>query len=309
MAAPHSDSGHHHGHHHQAHGSHGGRPGSALARAAALTLAFAAVEAAGGWWTGSLALISDAGHMLTDGAALGLGAFAAWIARRPPSQRHSYGLGRAEVFAALANSAAMIVIAAVLIYESVLRLKQPGMVNGGAAAAIAFIGLLINLAVLRWLAPHHHHDLNARAARLHVLGDVLGSAAALVSGAIIALTGWTLADPIASLLICALIGVSAVQLFREAVHALMEGVPHGVSVEDVGLEMAQCEDVVSVHDLHVWMLSGSRMALSAHVVVNNVAQWHSTLPRLQARLHEKFGIDHVTLQPETEQRPIRIVRK
>ncbi len=241
--------------------------------------------------------------MVTDGAALALAALAAWIARRPPSQRHSYGLGRAEIFAALVNSAAMLAIVAFLVYESVIRLKEPAPVNGAAAAGIAFVGLLVNIAVLRWLAPHHH-DLNARAARLHVLGDILGSIAALASGAVIALTGWMLADPIASLAICVLIGISAVRLLREGVHALMEGVPQGLSVEAVGREMAHAEGVVSVHDLHVWVLSGSRTALSAHIVVDNMGQWHKTLQALQARLHEKFGIDHVTLQPETSQRPI-----
>jgi cobalt-zinc-cadmium efflux system protein len=176
-------------------------------------------------------------------------------------------------------------------------------VDGAAAAGIAFIGLVLNIAVLRWLTPHHH-DLNARGARLHVMGDVLGSLAALASGAVIAFTGWTLADPIASLAICGLIGFSALRLLREGIHALMEGVPHGVSVEAVGREMAHAEGVVSVHDLHVWMLSGSRMALSAHVVIDNMGQWHNTLQVLQVRLHEKFGIDHVTLQPETAHRPI-----
>jgi cobalt-zinc-cadmium efflux system protein len=303
MAGPDHHS-HPHSHHHEhEHGSQGGQTGTALWRAAALTLAFALVEGAGGWWTGSLALLSDAGHMLTDGAALALAALAAWIARRPPSQRHSYGLGRAEIFAATLNSAAMLAIVGVLVYESIVRLKQPVPVNGAAAAGIAFVGLVLNIAVLRWLAPHGH-DLNARGARLHVMGDVLGSIAALASGAVIAFTGWTLADPIASLVICVLIGFSAVRLLREGVHALMEGVPHGLSVETVGHEMANVEGVVSVHDLHVWMLSGSRTALSAHVVVANIGQWHKTLQALQVRLHERFGIDHVTLQPETAHRPI-----
>ena len=300
---------HSHAHHlHHEHGSHGGKTASTLWRAAALTLAFALVEGAGGWWTGSLALLSDAGHMLTDGAALALAALATWIARRPPSQRHSYGLGRAEIFAALVNSAAMLAIVGLLVYESIVRLTHPAPVNGEAAAAIAFVGLLVNLAVLRWLAPHHH-DLNARAARLHVLGDVFGSVAALASSAMIALTGWTSADPIASLVICALIGISALRLLREGVHALMEGVPHGLSVEAVGREMARTEGVVSVHDLHVWMLSGSRVALSAHVIVRNLGQWQGTLHHLQTRLHAKFGIEHVTLQPETEQRLVRVFRK
>jgi cobalt-zinc-cadmium efflux system protein len=293
----HSD--HSHGHHHHAPHATGG----ALRAAAALTIAFAVVEAAGGWWTGSLALLSDAGHMLTDGAALALAAVAAWMARRPPSERHSYGLGRAEIVAALLNSATMLLIVVALGYESIVRLGAPAPVNGAAAALIALAGLALNLVILRRLSPHGH-DMNARAARLHVVGDALGSVAALVSGAVIALSGWTRIDPIASLAICVLIAISSVRLLRESLHALMEGVPHGLSVETVGSEMASVGGVVSVHDLHVWMLSGSRMALSAHVVVGSMAHWERTRRDLQSRLHEKFGIDHVTLQPESGVQPL-----
>lgn len=277
--------------------------GAALRAAAALTIAFAAVEAAGGWWTGSLALLSDAGHMLTDGASLALGAVAAWVARRPPSARHSYGLGRAEIVAALVNAVAMLAIVALLGHEAWLRFREPNPVKGEAAALIAFFGLALNLAILRRLAPHRH-DMNARAALLHVAGDALGSAAALFAGLVIAVTGWLPVDPLASMLICVLIAVSALRLTRESLHALMEGVPHGLSVEAIGQEMASVEGVLSVHDLHVWMLSGSRTALSAHVVVASMAQWDLTLRALQKRLQEKFRIDHVTLQPESGARPL-----
>jgi cobalt-zinc-cadmium efflux system protein len=290
-------------HHHHGHQHHHGHAGGALKAAAALTIAFALIEALGGWWTGSLALLSDAGHMATDGAALVLGAIAAWMARLPPSQRHSYGLGRAEVIAALLNAAAMLVIIVVLSYEAIARLSRPGEINGAAAAVIAVVGLAINLAVMRWLAPHGH-DLNMRAARLHVAGDAIGSIAAVVSGGVVALTGWTRADPIASLLICVLIAVSSVRLLRESLHALMEGVPHGLSVESIGAEMASIGGVLSVHDLHVWTLSGSRTALSAHVVVQTMAHWDRTRGELQVRLHDRFGIDHVTLQPESGVQPL-----
>lgn len=291
-------------HHHHAHPHHPERRGApALRWAAVLTLGFAAVEAVGGWWTGSLALISDAGHMLTDGAALGLAALAAWAARRPPSARHSYGLGRAEVFAALVNAVAMLVIALAIGYEALARWQSPPPIKGGAVALIALAGLVINLAILRRLTPHSH-DLNTRAAMLHVVGDALGSAAALAAGLVIAATGWLPIDAIASLAICLLIGISALRITRESVHALMEGVPHGVSVDAIGLEMARVDGVVSVHDLHVWTLSGSRSALSAHVVVSSMRDWDVTLRALQGRLHEKFGIDHVTLQPESDVRPL-----
>ena len=287
--------GHHHHHHHH---------GNPLGVAAGLTIAFALLEALGGWWTGSLALLSDAGHMLTDGAALGLAAAAGWMARLPPSRRHSYGLGRAEVFAALVNAGTMLLITAVLVYEAVSRLNAPpGEVKGAATALIALAGLAVNLLVLRWLSPHGH-DLNTRAARLHVLGDALGSLTALAAGAVIAFAGWTRIDPIASLAICALIALSSLRLLRESAHALMEGVPHGLSVDTIGGEMARVEGVLSVHDLHVWMLSGSRVALSAHVMVRSMTHWDRVLAELQSRLHEKFGIDHVTLQPESVTRPL-----
>ena len=292
---------HHHHHDDHQHHHHAASPGAALRSAAALTIAFALVEVLGGWWTGSLALLSDAGHMLTDGAALGLGAMAAWMARRPPSERHSYGLGRAEVVAALINAGAMLAIVLGLGYEAVIRVKEPTPVNGGAAALIAAAGLGLNLWVMRRL---HGHDMNTRAARLHVLGDALGSVAALVAGVVIALSGWTRIDPLASLVICVLIAFSSWRLLRESLHALMEGVPQGLSVEMIGSEMARVDGVLSVHDLHVWTLSGSRTALSAHVVVRSMSQWERLRVELQTRLHERFGIDHVTLQPESTTRPL-----
>jgi len=300
---------HHHHHHHphdheHAHAhAHERAVGAPLMVAALATIGYAIVEGLGGWWTGSLALLSDAGHMLTDGAALGLAALAAWMARQPPSERHSYGLGRAEVVAALLNAGAMLLIIVALAYEALVRLRTPSPVQGATAAVIAAAGLALNIFVMQRLAPHAH-DMNARAARLHVLGDLLGSIAALAAGALIALTGWLRIDPIASLVICALIALSSVRLLRESLHALMEGVPSGMSVEAIGGEMARVAGVLSVHDLHVWTLSGSRTALSAHVVVQSLAQWDRTLAELQQRLQERFGINHVTLQPETATRPL-----
>jgi cobalt-zinc-cadmium efflux system protein len=272
-----------------------------LRRAAALTLAFAVLEALGGWWTGSLALVSDAGHMLGDGAALALAALAGWMATRAPSRRHSYGLGRAEVFAALINGGALLLIAAAIGYEAMARFGQAREIQGGAAALIALAGLALNLGIMKWLAPHGG-DMNARAAALHVLGDALGSVAALASGVIIAATGWTPADAIASLFICGLIALFSLRLLRESIHALMEGTPLRLSTEAVGMEMARQDGVESVHDLHIWTLSGSQVALSAHVVVRDLSRWDRTLPALQSLLRERFGIEHVTLQPETAAR-------
>jgi cobalt-zinc-cadmium efflux system protein len=289
---------HAHPHPHSAPEPARGRSMRILRRAAVLTLAFGALEALGGWWTGSLALVSDAGHMFGDGAALALAALAGWIAQRPPSQRHTYGLGRAEVFAATLNGAALLLIAAAIAYEAMARFGQPREIQGAAAAAIALAGLALNLGIMKWLAPHGH-DLNARAAALHVLGDALGSVAALASGIVIAATGWTPIDALASLFICALIVLLSLRLLRESLHALMEGTPLRLSAEAVGTEMARQDGVESVHDLHIWTLSGSRVALSAHIVVRDLAAWERTLPQLQALLRERFGITHVTLQPET----------
>jgi cobalt-zinc-cadmium efflux system protein len=272
--------------------------GPALGVAAALTLGFAAIEALGGWWTGSLALISDAGHMLGDGVALLLAALAGWMARRPPSGRLSYGFGRAEVFAAVINAGALLAIAAAIAYEAIARLGQPREIQGGAAALIALAGLALNLWILRRIAPHRQ-DMNARAAALHVLGDTLGSIAALAAGAIIVLTGWTPIDALAALLICVLIAVSSLRLLREGMHALMEGAPSRLSVQAVGMEMARHPALESVHDLHIWTLSGSRIALSAHVIVRDLSRWDRTLQELQDLLRERFGIAHVTLQPES----------
>lgn len=276
---------------------------SVLWRAAALTLAFAGLEGLGGWWTGSLALLSDAGHMLTDGSALALGALAGWLARRPPSRLHSYGFGRAEIFAAVINAGTMLAIGAAIAYEAFVRLGQPREIQGGIAAAIALAGLALNLGIMRWLAPHKH-DMNARAAALHVVGDTLGSVGALVSGIVIVLTGWTPIDAIASLFICALIAVSSLRLLREGIHALMEGVPLTLSAQAVGMEIAGHQAVKSVHDLHIWTLSGSRVALSAHVIVHDLSRWDRTLHELQVLLRERFGIEHVTLQPEPPAAPL-----
>jgi cobalt-zinc-cadmium efflux system protein len=277
---------------------------SRLGAAVALTLGYALVEAAGGWWSGSLALLADAGHMATDGAALGLAALAAWAARRPASEKHSFGLGRAEMFAALANSLVMLVVVGLLAFEAFARLEQPVAVRGGAVSAVAAAGLAVNLWVARLLSGGAH-NMNTRGALLHVLGDILGSVAALTAGLVIATTGWTPIDPLLSLFIAALLVASSLRLLREAVHALMEGVPPELSLPEVGSAMAAVPGVESVHDLHIWMLSGERVSLSAHVVVEDLARWEDTLRALQHVASERFRIDHVTLQPEPQRRILR----
>lgn len=286
-----------HVHHHHEHGHSHDHGHGHLGWALIITLGFAMVEAAGGWWSGSLALLSDAGHMVTDSFSLGLAAFAAWIARRPPSARHSYGLVRAEIIAALLNSLLMLGVVAFIVIEAIERLRNPQPVAGGWVMLIAAIGFGVN-AVVALVLSHGGGGLNTRAALLHVLGDLLGSVAALLAGAIIYFTGWTAADPILSLLVVGLILVSTVRLLKEALHVLMEGVPPSVNLEEVGHAMAQVEGVSSVHDLHIWTLSSGQTALSAHIDMSDLSQWPAVLAASRALLHERFDIDHVTLQPE-----------
>jgi len=299
----HTDS---HGHNHGAHGAER-LPHRTLLWALMLTLGFALVEAAAGWWSGSLALLSDAGHMLTDSLALGLAAAATVLARRKATVRHSYGWGRAEILAALFNALVMIGLIAAISAEAVERLGDAHPVEGAAVVSVAIVGLLINLAAA-WMLSSDRENLNVRAALLHVLGDLLGSVAALVSGTVILLTGWTAIDPILSLMIVLLILVSAVRILHEALHTLMEGVPRHLDLERIGYAMAATDGVESVHDLHIWALSASRTALSAHIVLQELRAWPAVLSSLRGLLAERFGIEHVTLQPELRGEPIVWVR-
>lgn len=299
--AHHGHGHHHHGHHH-GHGS-GARSQRGFTVALAVTFGFAVFEAAGGVFTHSLTLLGDAGHMFLDAVALSVSAFALWVSRKPPSRRHSYGLARAEIVAALGNSLMMIAIVIGLVIEAVRRLQSPVAVNGGAVMLIAGVGLAANLAVILILS-RGDASLNTRAAVLHALGDLLGSVAAMISGAVIHFSQWTPIDPILSLLIAALILYSTVRLLREALNVLMEGVPFGLELESVGTCIAELPEVISVHDLHVWTLSSGKLALSAHVVMSDLDQWTHLLPRVRQVLAERFGITHVTLQPEVEGRPL-----
>jgi cobalt-zinc-cadmium efflux system protein len=280
-----------------AHSAHGLPSGRVLGLATALTLAFAAVEAGVGWWAGSLALVADAGHMVSDAGSLALAAAAAWVAKRATSRLHSYGLGRVEFLAALINSLGLLALVAWLVFSAIERLRAPQAVLGEAVSATALVGLGINLMVA-WLLNRGGKNLNIRAALLHVMGDLLGSVAALVAGLVILWTNWTPIDPLLSLLIGALLVVSSLRLLREALHGLMEGVPLHLSLPEIGQAMAATEGVVSVHDLHVWSLSGERVALSAHVVVPDLDAWPELLPRLRTQLADGFHVEHVTLQPE-----------
>ena len=278
-----------------------------------ITFAFVLVEAAGGWWSGSLALLSDAGHMFSDCIALGLTAFASWVAKHPPTRRHSYGLLRAEIIAALVNGLIMLLVILFIVVEAVSRLRQPQPVAGAAVMAIAAVGLIVNIFVALLLS-RGERTLNSRAALLHVVSDLLGSVAALISGAVIFFTGWLPIDPILSLVVAGLILFSTLSLLREAFHVLMEGVPPNLQMESVGKQMASIEGVHSVHDLHIWTLASGRIALSAHLEVHDLDVWPKILEATQIMLHRQFDIDHVTLQPEVQKAqgyatPIRIYPK
>lgn len=291
MSAAHN---HDHDHHHHAHGETAGR---LMWLAVGLTLVYAAVEAGVGWWAGSLALVADAGHMVNDALALMIAAAASWVGRRPVSPLHSYGLGRAEFVAALINSLGLLVLVAWISVSAVQRWQTPQAVHGEAVSLTAALGLLINIGVA-WLLFRGEQNLNTRAALLHVMGDLLGSVAALIAGVVIVFTGWTPIDPLLSLVIGALILVSSLRLLRQALHGIMEGVPLHLSLEEIGREMAGVPGVISVHDLHVWSVTSEDIMLSAHLTVADLGRWEGILAESRKLLHERFGIDHVTLQPE-----------
>ena len=286
-------------HHH--HGPHRhGQP--AFLAALAITLAYSFVEVAGGLWTGSLALLSDAGHMFSDALALGLAAAAARLAQRPAGHRHTYGWARAEVIGALINSLLMLGIIVALVVEAVLRLHAPKPVAAPGMMLIAFIGLLVNAAVA-WIMSRGEITVNVRAALLHVVGDLVSSFAALLAGIVIYATGWLPIDPILSLVIAILIFASTVALLRDTLHVLMEGVPPAVELPAIGRALAELPGVVSVHDLHVWSIAPGRVALSAHIELEDLQRWPAILAAAGTLLHERHGIGHVTLQPEVRGGP------
>lgn len=294
---------HCHSHHHHPHHQHGRNVGGNRRRLA-LVLVLAAIymvaEAVGGWLTGSLALLADAGHMLSDVAALALSFFAVWIADRPRDARRTYGYYRAEILAALANGATLVLVALLIFHEAWQRLASPPEVPGGAMMAIASGGLLVNLAGLAVLHGGRHGNLNVRGAWLHVLSDALGSLGAIAAGALIWALGWNWADPIASVLIGALVIYASWRLLQEAVAVLMESAPRGLDVDEIARALAELPGVTGVHDLHVWTITSGLDAISAHLVAGDHLPYTQLLYSARTMLHERFGIDHVTLQVEPE---------
>jgi len=271
-------------------------------RALALTLALAATymvaEVVGGFVSGSLALLADAAHMLSDVAALALSLFAARMARRPPTSRHTYGLYRTEILAALVNGSALLAVSLGIAWEASQRLRAPAPVQAPLMLAVAVGGLAVNALGLALLRRERETTVNLRAAFLHVLGDALGSAAAVTAGVLIWWRGWTWADPVASLLIAVLVLRASWRLVAETVGVLLEGAPGHVDVDAVRESVLATPGVAAVHDLHVWTITSGLVALSCHVVQDEGAEATGTLAALQALLRERHGIHHVTVQVE-----------
>jgi len=262
-----------------------------------LTLGFSGVEGTAAYFANSLALISDAGHMVTDAAALGLALLAQIISRRPPSAKHSFGFGRAEALAAFVNSIVMLALVVWIVFEAISRFYDPHKVDGLTVTVVAAIGLLMNI-VVAWVLSRDKKSVNTRAALVHVMGDLLGSVAALIAGVVIQFTGWMPIDAILSILVSLLILKSTISILRESYHFLMEGVPLHIDYLAVGNDLRAVPGVLAVHDLHVWEMTPSFPALIGHIEINEMQDWPAIMSRINTMLIDKHGIDHVTLQPE-----------
>ncbi len=288
-----------HGHGPTGHHDHDARDASTrrLALVLALTVVYTVAEALGGWWANSLALLADAGHMLTDDLALSLALAAAWFARRPPDSGRTYGYQRVEILAALVNGVALVAVCGLLFWEAFRRLAAPPEVRTGLMAVVAAGGLAVNVGGAL-LLREHRHGLNARAAFLHVVGDLLGSVGALAAAALMAMFGWWWADPAATFLIGGIIVWSSLRLVMESVNVLLEGAPGGVDVESVRRCLAAIQGVGGVHDLHLWSLRGGTPILTAHLVTDHSRPAHAVLRDATACVRDRFGISHATLQIE-----------
>ncbi len=256
-------------------------------------------EALGGWISNSLALLADAGHMFTDVAALSLTIAAIWFASKPATPNKTFGYYRLEILAAFINGIALALISLFVVYEAIQRLSKPPEIRGLEMTLIAFGGLVVNLVSAGLLHGDHKHDLNLRGAWLHVIGDALGSVAAIAAGLLVIAFGWTWADSVGSLFISVIIIYGAWNLIRESVNVLLEGTPAHINLRAVEDSIRQAPNVVDVHDLHVWTITSGIEALSVHVVLREEESQKDLLTLLKAKLHEEFGIDHVTIQIES----------
>ncbi len=304
MAHAHHHAGHHHhghGHgHHRAHGhSHAPKDfGRAFAVGIALNLGFVFIEAAYGFWANSMALLADAGHNLSDVLGLVLAWGATVLAKRPASRRFSYGLRGTTILAALANAVILLVAVAFIVYHAVMRLIIPDLVEGETVIVVATIGIVIN-GITAWMfARGRERDLNIRGAYLHMVADALVSAGVVIAGVLIATTGWLWVDPVASLVVAALIFLATVDLARESTAMALGGVPRSIDPEAVEAHLESMAGVERVHDLHIWPTSTTDTVLTAHLTMPGGHPGDAFLGEAQRQLHDRFGIGHVTLQIE-----------
>ena len=267
-----------------------------LASVLLLTIVFAVAEAAGGLLTGSLALLADAGHMLSDSASLAIALFAFWLSGRPATPERSFGYKRAEILAALANGVTLVAISIWIFVEAYRRLFDPPEILGGWMLAVAVLGLLVNAVGALILSRSERESLNLQGAMRHLVADVLGSAGAIAAAGIIVLTGWRYADPIVSVLIGLLILASSWTLLRDSLNVLLEATPRGIDASAVGRRMAAADGVVEVHDLHIWTITSGFPALAAHVLVGREENCHARRRDLEDLLAREYGIEHTTLQ-------------
>ena len=295
------DQGHQHSHKGHQH-SHADDIEKGLLWALIITFGIFVLEIIGGWLSNSLALMSDSGHMFGDVLALGLSFAAAKIAKLPPSSTRTYGYHRIEVLAAIFNGVTLFILAGFIFYEAYLRILKPQPVQSFLMLIVAIIGLVANIMVMRQLHSAASHNLNVRAAFLHVLGDMLGSVGVVAGGLIMMITGSFLADPIISFFVGAIILYGAFGILREGGHILLEGVPYTVNIDKLKTDMENVDGVISVHDLHVWTISSANLALSSHIKVNNQDTHASQriLSDTREMLGSRYGIHHATLQIECD---------
>ena len=305
MASSSDQPGHSHGT-----GGYRGADRRALLKAAALTAGFMVAEAVGGLLTGSLALLADAGHMLSDSFSLFLALAAVSLAARPATAQRTFGFKRAEILAALVNGVLLVVVSIWIIVEAIRRLEDPVEILGLGMLLVAIAGLVVNIAAAWVLTRSGGESLNVRAALRHVLGDLAGSVGVIFAALVIILTGWQPVDAIISILISLLIAASAWSILREAVDVLLESAPGDLDTEQIGMAMAGHPGVDEVHDLHVWQITSGFPTLSAHVLVGAGADCHGIRLELERLLHDRFEIDHTTLQVDhsVDQSPIHIDR-
>jgi cobalt-zinc-cadmium efflux system protein len=288
-----------HGHSHDAGHVHGSTDKKRVLIAACLTGGFMVAEALGGLLTGSLALLADAGHMLADAIALGLAWYAFHLAGRPATGRLTYGFGRVKTLVAYTNGIAIFAIALWIVYEAWGRLMAPAPVLGGPMLVVAVAGLLVNIASFFVLHGGDRESLNMRGAILHVLGDLLGSAAAIIAAIIILATGWTPIDPILSVLVSLLILSTAWSLMREAAHVLLEGVPASLDRDLIAKDLeGSVKGVREVHHMHIWSLDGTSNMATLHACLNDGVNPHAAVSAIKKRLAARHGIDHATVESE-----------